>query len=58
MKIKLHQYCERKRSTANKWTTPLHRFGAKIVTAKEILGLGAREIPRGLDLQVNCSLGR
>ena len=40
VKIKLHKYCERKRNTANEWTTHLHCFGAKLLTAKEILLMG------------------
>ena len=45
VKIKLQKYCERKKilqkwNTANEWTTHLHCFGAKLLTAKEILLIG------------------
>ena len=40
VKIKLQKYCERKRNTANEWTTHLHCFGTKLLTAKEILLMG------------------
>ena len=43
VKIKLKKYCERKRNTANEWTTHLHWFGAKRLTAKEILLLLLRK---------------
>ena len=41
VKIKLQKYCERKRNTANEWTTHLHCFGAKLLTVKEILLMGS-----------------
>ena len=40
VKINVQKYCERKRNTANEWTTHLHCFGAKLLTAKEILLIG------------------
>ena len=44
VKIKLQKYCERKRNSAHKLTTPLHCFGAKLVTAKEILLTGNQQL--------------